>query len=283
MPPQSADQPSPSLKQTLRNRQLNRNRPSCLPCRERKVRCNKQIPCSTCSKRGHPDLCLYNGLALRPPHNHHAGEAEMSSTAAMTHNIQSQHGESLVPQSPINNTLISTKDNLHSKSTAKNVPGSPNTDAQQADSSLLDENSLLSIAGRRSSATPEDPNRTIAFQSGILPLLGASAREQAPVALLDTRAALYRSFPDNQLVLELFEVYRVRVHPFNGITYNLDEIEKQLCVFLSDRETGTVDNAPQSLHECQWTCLLHAILASGAQFSDLPSERRSPVSQNHSK
>lgn len=46
--------PATTLRETLRLRQLARTRKSCLPCRERKVRCDKELPCSTCTKRMHP-------------------------------------------------------------------------------------------------------------------------------------------------------------------------------------------------------------------------------------
>ncbi|KPM37541.1 hypothetical protein AK830_g9019 [Neonectria ditissima] len=152
-----------------------------------------------------------------------AGEAEVSTTT-VAHNAQSQRG-----RSPGRNSLV------------VNTPiGSSSTDSHQANSSLLGDNSLLSIAERWSSATPEDPNRTIAFQSGILPLLGDSVREEAPVALVDTRAALYRSLPDDQLIVELFEVYRIRVHPLNGITMAI-VWQDSLLSLAFDRSPGSYD------------------------------------------
>lgn len=30
---------------------------SCFPCRHRKVRCDGRVPCSSCLKRRHPELC----------------------------------------------------------------------------------------------------------------------------------------------------------------------------------------------------------------------------------
>jgi hypothetical protein len=46
-------------RQILRERKK-RDQTSCYPCRSRKVKCNRQLPCDTCVKRGYPDLCLYN-------------------------------------------------------------------------------------------------------------------------------------------------------------------------------------------------------------------------------
>lgn len=33
---------------------------ACYPCHRRKVRCNHAQPCSTCQRRGHPEICSYS-------------------------------------------------------------------------------------------------------------------------------------------------------------------------------------------------------------------------------
>ncbi|KAH7144165.1 c6 zinc finger domain-containing protein [Dactylonectria estremocensis] len=250
MPPQGADQSSPSLKQTLRSRHLSRHRPSCLPCRERKVKCTKETPCSTCIKRGHPDLCTYKDSLSRQPQRPH--RASPRSSPATPQNAQhEQRGDASGPSEQLTNP------------------------------SLLDDNSLFTLTRPHSAATTDNPDRTIAFQAGILPLLGANPGEQVSDTSTDLAATIYHSFPDDQVLLELFELYRSRVHPFHAITYNLDGIEHKLCVFIKDRESGASGNPRRLVQDSHWLCLLHAILASGAQFSDLSLQRRSEVSQNH--
>ncbi|KAK8107275.1 uncharacterized protein PG998_009288 [Apiospora kogelbergensis] len=50
-----------------------RNRPpvSCEPCRTRKLKCNRSLPCDTCNKRGKSSLCVYapNASRTRPGPN----------------------------------------------------------------------------------------------------------------------------------------------------------------------------------------------------------------------
>ncbi|KAK8025003.1 hypothetical protein PG990_002826 [Apiospora arundinis] len=50
-----------------------RNRPpvSCEPCRSRKLKCNRNLPCDTCTKRGKSSICVYapNASRNRPEHN----------------------------------------------------------------------------------------------------------------------------------------------------------------------------------------------------------------------
>jgi hypothetical protein len=65
-------QPSPNhahrdhLRERVRLRRK-RKTTSCWPCRDRKVKCDKSLPCDTCVKRDYPDLCSYAS-----PSSHHA-------------------------------------------------------------------------------------------------------------------------------------------------------------------------------------------------------------------
>jgi hypothetical protein len=88
----SEHQPSmnPSHRDHLRERvRLRRKRKttSCWPCRDRKVKCDKSLPCDTCMKREYPDLCSYAS-----PSSHHA-----SANSRLA--IQSGSSASLAPKS----------------------------------------------------------------------------------------------------------------------------------------------------------------------------------------
>jgi hypothetical protein len=39
---------------------------ACLPCRNRKVKCNHLLPCSTCIERDHPEACVYKAPTKKP-------------------------------------------------------------------------------------------------------------------------------------------------------------------------------------------------------------------------
>lgn len=45
----------------LQRKRKTRSITSCYPCRQRKVRCNGHVPCSSCVKRDHPELCQVPG------------------------------------------------------------------------------------------------------------------------------------------------------------------------------------------------------------------------------
>ena len=45
------------VRELLKSKRKFRGIRSCFPCRHRKVRCDGQVPCSSCVKRSHPELC----------------------------------------------------------------------------------------------------------------------------------------------------------------------------------------------------------------------------------
>ena len=45
------------VRELLKHKRKTRGIRSCFPCRHRKVRCDGHVPCSSCVKRNHPELC----------------------------------------------------------------------------------------------------------------------------------------------------------------------------------------------------------------------------------
>ena len=45
------------VRELLKSKRRHRGIKSCFPCRHRKVRCDGDVPCSSCVRRGHPELC----------------------------------------------------------------------------------------------------------------------------------------------------------------------------------------------------------------------------------
>ncbi|SCO42060.1 uncharacterized protein FFNC_08303 [Fusarium fujikuroi] len=241
----AATQP-PDLKSILRVRQLARIRKACLPCRERKVRCNHQQPCQTCIKRGHSDLCFYD---------------------------QSRASSSPTPQ-PRQPEVQAITDSSHgtNNATQPRRPVSHDGSASNASPSLLGDNSIISVARPDTTQPHANNERRTAFETGILPLLGMDGAfdggRGTPAGSSETIFAV------DQDMISLFGFYRDRVHSFQFVLDDLTEIEKLICSLLSHEvQTQQIDN--HSL------CLLHAIMAAGAQFSDLPTAiRLSKSSQN---
>ena len=120
-----------------------------------------------------------------------------------------------------------------------------------------------------------------AFGLGIFPLLGAGAESGAvetdgawkeTLALLSVECG----------VLELFQSYRRNVHPFHALPLDLDDMENKFCVLLNLRDSQGEGSEAMPARDPNWLCLLNAILAAGAQASEMPLERRVSMSRRHS-
>ncbi|KAF3802032.1 hypothetical protein GCG54_00012275, partial [Colletotrichum gloeosporioides] len=267
-----------TLKDILRSRQrmqngVRGNPKSCLPCRERKVKCDKGRPCLTCSKRGHADLCSY--------------EPRTSLGARSPIRSRTLHPPTRSPGSDRNRhdvTSFSTSDAYQDHVNASPGPStaaSPNPSgssshgtavANNGDTTFLADNSVVNMARQRSPRSRDDPARQSAFETGILPLLGISDDTASS-------AMSFSSLPSDQEIVRLFEVFRQRAHPFHVITYNLDHIEARACALVTSGRVA-VSECPE---DPWWLCLLHAILATGAQFSELSFHKRLALSQQHTK
>ncbi|KAL1849884.1 hypothetical protein Daus18300_013141 [Diaporthe australafricana] len=129
---------------------------------------------------------------------------------------------------------------------------------------------------RRSIRSRDDPARQSAFETGILPLLGISKDDNESMMS-------YQSLPSDQEIIRLFEHFRRRVQPFHVMVYNLDAIEERICRLINATNDANGRNCTESLEHSRWLSLLHAILAAGAQFSDMDLQQRTIVAQRHTK
>ncbi|OBR05624.1 Fungal specific transcription factor [Colletotrichum higginsianum IMI 349063] len=278
-----------SLRDLLRSRQRSRNGvrgnpKSCLPCRERKVKCDKKLPCSTCDKRGHPDLCDYDDKTSRPSLG---GATSPARSARGTMQVSGGRSETAFDNQQMDTSVGDANqelgDGLSSALPTESlrVHRAPRAAASTSDVTasgdgsplFLADASVVNMARRRSIQSRNDPARQSAFETGILPLLGVSE---------DTHTSLpsYQALPGDQEIIRLFELFRRRVQPFHLITYDLDKVEEKICRLVnarSDPDSGS------SSDDAGWLCLLHAILAAGAQFSDMGLEDRIAVTQRHTK
>ncbi|RSL81398.1 hypothetical protein CEP51_005855 [Fusarium floridanum] len=233
--------PPGNLRKVLRERRLAHTRKACLPCRERKVRCDHQQPCQTCLKRGHADLCLYP-------------EPKSALHSPKRRRCQSDGEEPVIEE-------------VGSGATS-------NVTVEAGTPSLLGGNSILAIARQDSMQPQSGSQRREAFETGIFPLLGMdnTSKQRDHIQVSHPGPSL----PDDQETIQLFNTYRHRVHPSQLVLDDLDEVEKVVCSLI-----GRDSTREQS--DSHFLCLLHAILAAGAQFSDLEPSSRVKKSQTHLK
>ncbi|KAF5649049.1 uncharacterized protein FTJAE_1045 [Fusarium tjaetaba] len=203
-------------------------------------------PCQTCIKRGHSDLCFYDQPRASSSPTPQPHQPELQATTGTSHGSNN----ATQPRRPI----------------------SRDGSVSNASPSLLGDNSIISVARPDTTQPHANNERRTAFETGILPLLGMDGASDGgrgtPAGRLETTLAV------DQDMISLFGFYRDRVHPFQFVLDDLTEIEKLICSLLNHEvQAHQMDN--HSL------CLLHAIMAAGAQFSDLPiATRLSKSSQN---
>ncbi|EXK36275.1 hypothetical protein FOMG_09468 [Fusarium oxysporum f. sp. melonis 26406] len=163
--------------------------------------------------------------------------------------------------------LQATTESSHRSNNATH-PGRPvsrNGSVSNTSPSLLGDNSIISVAKPDTTQPHSNNERRTAFETGILPLLGmdgaSDVGRSTSAGHSETTLAL------DQDMISLFGFYRDRVHSFQFVIDDLAEIEKLICSLLNrEIQVQHIDN--HSL------CLLHAIMAAGAQFSDLPTATR---------
>lgn len=284
----NADNPgstSRDLKDVLRERQQGRSSRSCLPCRERKVKCDHHLPCSTCSKRGHPDLCSYPGSEVRRLRL--GADAHGSPRRARSH----QSAESETQSNDCIPSFVNNYPHINSPLRTAALPSEIRRDSthnqnvvNDAGPTLLRATSIVPTAIDPSLSSAGDFERRDAYEKGILPLLGLEDNEGASIALPHfDYEVLYNSLPSDQDMVSLFETHRIRCNPFHIVTYDIEEIESKLCSLINNRSKAGATMGAQLQGDLRWVCLLHAILAAGAQSSDLPLEHRLSLSQSHSR
>lgn len=270
-----------SLKDVLRRRQQGRisSSRSCLPCRERKVKCDHELPCATCNRRGHPDLCSYPGSGGE--RSNASPNARRSISRRTTPSAEAPGGGAISfgnANLPLANAI--GEDGSVPGGVGQAAPSlSLTQDAGPGD--LRIDAPTSPIREDLSSSRSDNPQRS-AYEKGVRPLLGLELDNEDPTSVPRVNTEiLYRSLPSNQDMIRLFETHRLRCHPFHMITYNIDELQTKLSKLIISRyDSRQPDIRTQDL---RWICLLHAIFAAGAQSSDLPLEQQISLSDRHSK
>ncbi|KAI0379683.1 c6 zinc finger domain-containing protein [Hypomontagnella monticulosa] len=260
--------PRGDLKNALRSRNEARNRKSCDPCRERKVKCDKAFPCATCIKRGYPDLCYYRNSRSQ---HHPAPQSTfvVQSPETQPGGILAEGSQSSHPNTAGNRLL---RDSPHQN------------DGGLVGLHLPPATSLMTLIQEPSSHLASGPSDRSAFERGILPLLGAIEYDTGAIHPTATfHAFLHDLLSVEQNVYVLLHSYRHRVHPFHSIPLDLDLMEKRLCAIIEFRHNPAAEVGLEMDKTPPWLCLLHAILAYGANFSELPPERRYCLTQEHMK
>ncbi|OTB12417.1 hypothetical protein K445DRAFT_14843 [Daldinia sp. EC12] len=151
------------------------------------------------------------------------------------------------------------------------------------DSNFPQTTSLATVPRESSSYLIDRLADRSAFETGVLPLLGVNEDMNTDRPISTPGNILNDFLSVKQDVYALFQSYKHYVHPFNTIPIDLDQMEKRLCAIIEFRHNPGAEAGLEVDRIPRWLCLLHAILASGAQFSELSLERRALLSREHTK
>ncbi|KAK8218507.1 fungal-specific transcription factor domain-containing protein [Phyllosticta capitalensis] len=239
------------IKSVLDSKKRHRGKTACYPCNSRKVKCDMKQPCSTCLKRGHANICTY-GLK-RKQSSLDAGPSREPKRL--------ERNPSTTPGSP--------QVALDGSQLSGNVDGATNPD------SFLGENAAAPYLSRRLG----DAENMI--KDDLVPLLGlCNGSNQYPFMNegegSDRIKELKKTLPTQQEVVRFYHVYRSISFPLSQIVTDIDAFEVFLGRYLESCAGSDLSAAiPGGNQGAAQVALLLAVLAVGAQLSDLsPQERR---------
>lgn len=128
---------------------------ACYPCHRRKVRCNHAQPCSTCQRRGHPEICSYSFSATKRRGKRRQTDVDNSLRAT------SVADDSAIPwrndsEEAVDDTLLTPSlEPPDSHSNAENSPNFTNGKASTpADDTYQGDNSIVSMLRLRTTNPP---------------------------------------------------------------------------------------------------------------------------------
>ncbi|ROW00161.1 hypothetical protein VSDG_03622 [Cytospora chrysosperma] len=139
---------------------------------------------------------------------------------------------------------------------AQSTVASPSTNASASTHtsppgiSLIGGSSLVAIA-REHSPQPydDDASRRDVLENAVIPLLGMAGVDEAGMEHRHHQTSQnddpYADLPGDQELLNLFSVYRLRVHPFQLIIDDLDAVESELCEIINQRAESSLAQKSQ--------------------------------------
>lgn len=267
----------------LRQRRKYRLQRACYPCRQRKVRCDYQIPCKTCTERAHEELCAYEPSSKSVRNGSCQGQDASIGTRAQDQEIVKDTCEYLTQKLKLLENSVQDLKQACSTLTAtfglslesdhqKIAPlMESNPSKQELDSGDIykrniltgedvhfGSNSVLATAAALSAGSNDFfPNHTL-LEGTTLPLLGlASASVTYPFVDLWVMThgplariqELCRLIPTHTETLNLFQYYQNIAHVLYPAVVDLDEFEVQLMQFLAQRTSDTSSGQQNSLRE----------------------------------
>lgn len=298
----------------IRNKRKVRDPKACYACHRRKVKCDRNLPCDSCVKRDHPELCSYE----RPTKKRRLA---LSNALAQAEGGQQTNGNNVVNAGPnitvpkeqwerLNQELAQLRNQTtHEKEEA----ASNHADAQSVSGTIshsddvdregvhapsnqmgtmhLGSRSVLAyMIGNRTQST-QDSARSL-LEQNILPNLGLD-NETTTYPFVDLWSTdssmqdvngLIQALPDDELCREFWLTYRDIPCTIYPVVPDAGAFDATLRYMLQKRaetmhhRAAFDPNKPYGV-ALPWLALLFAVLASGSQSTGRPAKERELTSQ----
>ncbi|KAK4943698.1 hypothetical protein LTR10_016795 [Elasticomyces elasticus] len=298
----------------IRNKRKVRDPKACYACHRRKVKCDRNLPCDSCVKRDHPELCSYE----RPTKKRRiALTGAVPQDEGQTQDPALQSGPNVtVPREQwerMNRELQRLRDMIKAESLSpgdhREEMDDPNPAGTRSRSDEAEREGIHAQSnqmgtmhlGSRSvlaymmalgrSQTTQDTARSL-LEENILPKLGLD-NESATYPFVDLWSTassmqdvsgLCKAIPDDELCREFFVAYRDIAGTLYPVIPDAASFEDTLTFMLSNRARAQRDNLELDPNKpygvsLAWLSLVFAVFASGSQCADRPAKERELTSQ----
>lgn len=297
----------------IRNKRKVRDPKACYACHRRKVKCDRNLPCDSCVKRDHPELCSYE----RPTKKRRLALSNALAQADGRHpepeRIVNSGPNITVPKEQWER-LHSELDHLRSAIKEDKDDGASTTAEEQSACGLairsddgdregvhapsnqmgtmhLGSRSVLAyMIGNRSKST-QDAAMSL-LEENILPNLGLD-NETTTYPFVDLWStdssmqdvsSLLKALPEDNLCREFWLTYRDIPCIIYPVVPDAQAFDQTLNYLLQQRahatatDAGIDPNRPYGV-SLPWLALLFAVLASGSQSTGRPAKERELTSQ----
>ncbi|KAH8646116.1 hypothetical protein BX600DRAFT_157054 [Xylariales sp. PMI_506] len=261
------------IERVLRRKRRQAESRSCVPCQRRKVGCDKAQPCATCSKRGHPQICVYeiprgSGAASRRSAGARTGSSRQVHTPRRASSLQS-------PGRDVNPAPVVEQSRGPSVLT---TPGQANT--QRISPVGYSIASIVQSKAQQAGgeALAQDVGPVLGLRNTLVsyPFMNLTSPGERWCGLLEV-------IPHRHEVLTFLPVFQMRVFPLTPILVDMEGFEMDAHSYLRDYTAGEFKNA--EVISAKWgverhiglISLILAVLSSGAHFSDLDGRERSRI------
>ncbi|KAB5511625.1 fungal-specific transcription factor domain-containing protein [Coniochaeta sp. 2T2.1] len=269
----------------IRSHRRVRNCTACLPCRQRKVKCDGERPCGNCVKKEHPQLCSYKRNWPR-----HGTLEHGSLGCEPSHGLKRQHspdvGDSRSQSLEARNETNIRAHGMYFRRTHVTVS---HTDGPKSDTGdmtkYLGQNSIPALM--REQYSPSEPLKHVEhIPQDMRSVLGFD--NTAPFPLMSPRHLnrmtldISSEAPSDREVMKLFRTYKEIVQPFWGIVIDIDDLESKLIVYLEERAKNS-RSTTKGLKgvSASWLSVLFAVLALGSQYHESPYQLRTQDAQRY--